>query len=290
MRFKEPYIVFKKTLQSGKKIYYVSFYDANGKRRQLSTGQRRKSFAEQIAVKLYFEGKFYPNLPNQLMSSGQNSILQPNLGISSSHEILPSYPTFSEYTLDWFDYDKCDYIREKLVHGFHYTPNHAYRMKEYLNIRVTPFFGPYRINEIDEFIVEKFIEKLKLEEHLSNSTINNSIKILKVILGYAFRKNDIPVDIAKKIKYLKNDSCTRGIFTNEEAEELFSISRIPELWKGNFTYFLMNYLSGHTGMRFGEVQALHISSVFEDHILVRHSWDEKFGLKDTKNPQNKEEL
>jgi hypothetical protein len=61
-------------------------------------------------------------------------------------------------------------------------------MKEYLNIRVTPFFGPYRINEIDEFIVEKFIEKLKLEEHLSNSTINNSIKILKVILGYAFRK------------------------------------------------------------------------------------------------------
>lgn len=283
MRFKEPYILFRKTLQSGKKIYYVSFYDANGKRRQLSTGQRRKSFAEQIAVKLYFEGKFYPNLPNQLMSSGQNSILQPNLGISSSHEILPSYPTFSEYTLDWFDYDKCDYIREKLVHGFHYTPNHAYRMKEYLNIRVTPFFGPYRINEIDEFIVEKFIEKLKLEEHLSNSTINNSIKILKVILGYAFRKNDIPVDIAKKIKYLKNDSCTRGIFTNEEAEKLFSISRIPELWKGNFTYFLMNYLSGHTGMRFGEVQALHISSVFEDHILVRHSWDEKFGLKDTKN-------
>ena len=77
MRFKEPYIVFKKTLQSGKKIYYVSFYDANGKRRQLSTGQRRKSFAEQIAVKLYFEGKFFPNIPGQLYS-GQNSIPQQN--------------------------------------------------------------------------------------------------------------------------------------------------------------------------------------------------------------------
>ena len=33
-------------------------------------------------------------------------------------------------------------------------------------------------------------------------------------------------------------------------------------------------------MRFGEVQALHLSSVFEDHILVQHSWDEKFGLKE----------
>ena len=282
MRFKEPYSLFKKTLQSGKKVYYVSFYDANGKRRQLSTGQRRKSFAEQIAVKLYFEGKFFPNIPGQLYS-GQNSIPQQNIVIAAQTAIPPAYPTFSEYTVDWFDYDKCDYIREKLVHGFHYTPNHAYRMKEYLNIRVIPFFGKIRINEINELIVEKFIEKLKLEEHLSNSTINNSIKILKVILGYAFRKNDIPMDVAKKIKYLKNDSCTRGIFTNEEAEELFSLSRLSELWKGNVTYFLMNYLSGHTGMRFGEVQALHISSVFEDHILVRHSWDEKFGLKDTKN-------
>lgn len=282
MRFKEPYILFKKTIQSGKKIYYVSFYDARGKRRQLSTGQTRKAFAEQIAVKLYFEGKFFPNIPNQLYS-GQNSITPQNIVIAAQTAIPPTYPTFSEYTVDWFDYDKCDYIREKLVHGFHYTPNHAYRMKEYLNIRVIPFFGKYRINEIDELIVEKFIEKLKLEEHLSNSTINNSIKILKVILGYAFRKNDIPMDVAKKIKYLKNDSCTRGIFTNEEAEELFSLSRLSELWKGNVTYFLMNYLSGHTGMRFGEVQALHISSVFEDHILVRHSWDEKFGLKDTKN-------
>ena len=282
MRFKEPYSLFKKTLQSGKKVYYVSFYDANGKRRQLSTGQTRKAFAEQIAVKLYFEGKFFPNIPNQLYS-GQNSITPQNIVIAAQTAIPPAYPTFSEYTVDWFDYDKCDYIREKLVHGFHYTPNHAYRMKEYLNIRVIPFFGKYRINEIDELIVEKFIEKLKLEEHLSNSTINNSIKILKVILGYAFRKNDIPMDVAKKIKYLKNDSCTRGIFTNEEAEELFSLSRLSELWKGNVTYFLMNYLSGHTGMRFGEVQALHISSVFEDHILVRHSWDEKFGLKDTKN-------
>ena len=282
MRFKEPYSLFKKTLQSGKKVYYVSFYDANGKRRQLSTGQRRKSFAEQIAVKLYFEGKFFPNIPGQLYS-GQNSIPQQNIVIAAQTAIPPAYPTFSEYTVDWFDYDKCDYIREKLVHGFHYTPNHAYRMKEYLNIRVIPFFGKFRINEINELIVEKFIEKLKLEEHLSNSTINNSIKILKVILGYAFRKNDIPMDVAKKIKYLKNDSCTRGIFTNEEAEELFSLSRLSELWKGNVTYFLMNYLSGHTGMRFGEVQALHISSVFEDHILVRHSWDEKFGLKDTKN-------
>lgn len=283
MRFKEPYILFKKTIQSGKKIYYVSFYDANGKRKQLSTGQTRKTFAEQIAVKLYYEGVFFPNLPNQILTSGQNAIAQPNTVILSQSNNLPSYPTFSEYTVDWFDYEKCDYIREKLVHGFHYTTYHAYRMKEYLNIRVTPYFGHYKINEIDELIVEKFIEKLKLEEHLSNSTINNSLKILKVILGYAFRKNDIPVDTAKKIKYLKNDSCTRGVFTNEEAEQLFSISRVSELWKGNMTYFLMNYLAGHTGMRFGEVQALHLSSVYEDHILVRHSWDEKFGLKDTKN-------
>ena len=163
MRFKEPYILFKKTIQSGKKIYYVSFYDARGKRRQLSTGQTRKAFAEQIAVKLYFEGKFFPNIPNQLYS-GQNSITPQNIVIAAQTAIPPAYPTFSEYTVDWFDYDKCDYIREKLVHGFHYTPNHAYRMKEYLNIRITPFFGSYRIIEIDEFIVEKSIEKLKLEE------------------------------------------------------------------------------------------------------------------------------
>ena len=56
-------------------------------------------------------------------------------------------------------------------------------MKEYLNIRVIPFFEKYRINEIDELIVEKFIEKLKLEEHLSNWQV---VSAMLILVGIAF--------------------------------------------------------------------------------------------------------
>lgn len=46
---------------------------------------------------------------------------------------------------------------------------------------------------------------------------------------------------------------------------------------------MMNFLTYNTGMRLGEIQVLKLENIKKDHIVVKYSWDRKFGLKTTKS-------
>ncbi|MGL4981979.1 MAG: hypothetical protein ACRC4W_03840 [Treponemataceae bacterium] len=45
MRYRQPFTLFQKKLQSGTKIWYYSIYDQNNVRRQYSTGAKTKNQA-----------------------------------------------------------------------------------------------------------------------------------------------------------------------------------------------------------------------------------------------------
>lgn len=81
MRYKEPYCLFKKRLESGRFVYYYSYYDPMGRRKQLSMGCRLKSEAKKYCLELYRRGPMEP----------------------------PEDVTFREYTRDFSIYDKCCY-------------------------------------------------------------------------------------------------------------------------------------------------------------------------------------
>lgn len=66
MRFKCPFVLFKKTLRSGKKVWYYYFYDEYNKRHQFSTGCTIKVQAEAVCMELYRTGAMIPTVKNPL--------------------------------------------------------------------------------------------------------------------------------------------------------------------------------------------------------------------------------
>ena len=66
MRFKCPFVLFKKTLRSGKKVWYYYFYDEYNKRHQFSTDCTIKAQAEAVCMELYRSGAMIPTVKNPL--------------------------------------------------------------------------------------------------------------------------------------------------------------------------------------------------------------------------------
>ena len=117
---------------------------------------------------------------------------------------------------------------------------------------------------------------------VSNVTVNHYLAALRVIFNEAFRKNDIPTNPIAAVQPLSVDSRKKDVLTNEEVTALFSEKDRKKIWKKN-VHYLISLIASQTGMRLGEIQALRIENLYEDHILVKHSWDRVYGLKGTKN-------
>lgn len=293
MHYRNPYTLFKRTLKSGKKIWYYSFYDAKGKRRQLSTGQTRKIDADHFCLYLYNQGAMFPNVPNGMTV---NIVDLPNQKSKPSHVSSPESsnlkkrkmsPKMKDYLAKWFVFDKCEYIRIKQLHGFHMTKGYARRRRSEIENKIIPFFGEYRLDQLNEQLFEQWIKHLKEKEKLGNSTVNKILKALKIVLGEAYRLGDIHEELAKKVRLLKNDSMAHGVFTKEEVNELFRKDKFLEYWKSHKVYYSMNYLASKTGLRVGEVQALQKENIFPDHLKIVHGWNEQDGLGDTKTHKSR---
>ena len=102
MRFKCPFVLFKKTLRSGKKVWYYYFYDEYNKRHQFSTGCTIKAQAEAVCMELYRTGAMIPTVKNPLALLSSRPLDQHG-----------STPLFHEYTENFFIYDKCEYFKKK---------------------------------------------------------------------------------------------------------------------------------------------------------------------------------
>lgn len=202
-------------------------------------------------------------------------------------DALPKYPLFKEYVKDWYVYDKCQYIQKRLMRGFHFTRSYADGKRRELERHILPYFKNFHIDEIDEKNVEEWIMKLKTKFELGNSTINNILKCLKLILSEGYKNGDIPKDVAKKISLLKNDSKSHGVFTDSEVSVLFDENALKKIWSDSLLHYGLNKLASKTGMRIGEIQALKKQNIHKDHILVAHTWVAKYGLKDTKTHKDR---
>ena len=60
MRCREPFTLFKKTLESGRKVYYDMGWDPLGRRRQFSTGESLKAHAHRVCLELYRKNQLIP--------------------------------------------------------------------------------------------------------------------------------------------------------------------------------------------------------------------------------------
>ena len=272
MRFKSPFTLFRKTLRSGKKVWYYYFYDEYNKRHQFSTGCTTKAQAEAVCMELYRSGNMIPTVQNPLA-----------LLSSRPFEQQFSTPVFREYTANWFIYDKCEYFQKKIEHGYNLTKTYAHQKRCELERYILPFWGEYHLEDFTEAKIEAWVAWLRKEFKLSNTSINNVSWGLKIILGYAFKTGVTKTNYSEKVIILKYDSKTHGILSKADIEKMFAPENFSSVWNENKLHYTINFLASKTGLRIGEVQALRKENLFEDHLLINHGYVEKFGLQDTKN-------
>jgi len=126
-----------------------------------------------------------------------------------------------------------------------------------LETHLIPFFGKKKLNEITNFLIEKY-KSLILKRGLCNKTVNNHLTTLNTCLAYAVEWGEL--EIAPRIKRLKVPTHKFDFLTFDESEMLINASY--GIWKKMILFAL------HTGMRYGEIRAIRWQNINWDKKLI----------------------
>jgi integrase len=253
MRYREQYTLIKRNLKSGKPVYYYRTYDENGNRTTAkSTGQSTKTAARTYC--------------NELLKSGK---------LLNSTDI-----TFADYSMDWWIYEKCPYIRSRIERKGSFSHTHADISRMNLEKHILPVFEKFKLNKISSDQIETWLLSFK-EKGLSNTTANHNLATLQIMFNEAERLQYIQKNPVTEIKPLMMKPKDKNILTHLEVKTIFSISDMERVW-GDPVLYTANLLGASTGMRLGEVIALQVENVFPEYVHVSQSYDRKYGIKDTK--------
>jgi integrase len=241
----------------GTVYYYYWIYEANGKRKYRSTGKLTYNEALKICRSLQIKGQLYK---------------------------ATSY-AFDIFTRDFFIYEKCPYIRGKLLRGFSYGRTWAKKQRTLLENIIVPQFKEMDIRNISSTMIDDFVLKLR-KSNYGVKTINHILTAIKTIFGYAMQNSFIETNPAEGIRPFKNTVKEKGIFTKMELKKLFVSFIQSEVWP-NPIHLFINAIAATTGMRLGEILALRPENIIGNTISVEYSWNRLEGLKCTKTGKNR---
>ncbi|GHT91326.1 hypothetical protein FACS1894140_1710 [Spirochaetia bacterium] len=238
MRSKAVFTVFARKLVSGKVVYYYQCYDDYGKRLNAhSTGMAKKTQAVSFCMDLFRVGKLIPRL---------------------------RVPSFGEYCLNWFDPEKCEYLKWRKLYG-ETTQATLAIYRNNLENHLKPFFEKMNLAELTPLAVQNWLGYMA-GKNFSNATINQNLAVLKIMMGEAARRNFFKKNPIESVKPLKAGNKEREIFTLGEVKQLF-----PDDWHSvwdNYLVYMLNKLAAFTGMRLGELLGLRRDAIHEDYISV----------------------
>lgn len=236
------------------KIWYYWTYDQYGQRHRLSTGCTKKSEAFEFC-----------------MARRDNSALLVFAPEKKKHV------TLEEFGKDFWNYESCPIIRNKLLRGGHYSVRMAGNNQASFEQHVAPFLGSVCLDELTSSMIEEWILNLPTRHKISNKTSNNAFLVLRQMLDWAVKEDMIQKNPAHGVKPLIKSTVRRAAFTREQIRALFS-----EPWENDLAYTAC-FLASRTGMRMGEVRALTSAQIHPDFIEVNAAWAEKEGRKTTKS-------
>ena len=192
---------------------------------------------------------------------------------------------FIEFLKSFWDYDNSEYVRNKLTHGGSIHRSHCKGNLIRVKGVLSGFFGDKKLNEI----TGDDLNRLAMELHgkgRSTSTIFQTILIAKTALKWAFKKEIINTDPTAKMEPIKVRNGKRGILSDAEVREVLK----PEHWKDKRAFYA-SVVAMTTGMRQGEILALHPSAIEEseegDLLVIKNSWNSIDKIKSTKNGEER---
>ncbi len=188
--------------------------------------------------------------------------------------------TVGEFAKELFDGSNGLYLKRRIAMGRplsgNYTSSLSYHVK-----RLEPLGGE-RLCDLTRKKIETFM--FALLDTNASKTVRSTLATLHLILregikyGYIHADPMYDFDLPSKAPRVKRDR-----LSPEEIRKLFFAGDQSDIWKGSILYRTAALLSLSTGMRKGEILALHGSEVHREHLEVKYSWSASEGLKPPKN-------
>ena len=237
------YILYKRTLKSGNKIYYYQAYKPDGTLTYgKSTGCKSKTAAVRFCQTLLSQGRIW-----------------------TGYDI-----PFSNYTEHFFDIDSI-WVQDKLASG---TPEHPALSPLYLKklqstvqLHLNPYFSTKKFSSIKPNDIKEFRLYLLREKQLSFKSVNNIISVLQIIIGDALAADVLTVSPLRGIKPLIKNPAPRYGFTLEEAKTILREYAWP-----NQSQRLFNFVAAVTGLRLSEINSLRKENVKPTYIDLRDQY------------------
>jgi len=233
---KQPYTLIKRTLSSGKKLWYYRLGDDPG-RTLRSTGVAGTDHNRTQAIE-YVEG----------LIAGQAVVV----------------PTLEEYAKDMFDWKKSAYLKRRREQQKRRQIGYGQAVLRHGHVRnyLIPRWGKVRLNEIPLGVFEDWVYGLK---DLSNQTKNHILYTANLIFKEAVRRRIISHSPIEGIEAMNPENRRRDYLRVEELEKLFpkDMSKFLEIWptvkwrrESPINYGVMLAIAVSGGLRSGEIRAL----------------------------------
>lgn len=300
----KPYSIFK--CHTG--IYYVQFRLEDGSRStSKSTGCRIRAEAERKAMEWVVNGNIPTRINGKEESESFSSVDKikilndlrtfdfTNEEVKSIVKILkdrnyitsavihksPEDKPLSDFLLNFWDYEKSPYVKEKKLKNQTIHQSYCATMKSRVMIYWIPMFEGRSVGSITRKDVQTIFDNESVLK-LAPKTINSIVSSITVPLKWAFYNDLTENNCFDGILKCGQKSKKRDILTLEQAAAVF---KSP--WE-NDSAKLANELAFYTGMRQGEIAGLQLQDIGIDRIYIRHSWSKYEGLKETKTNESRE--
>ena len=220
-------------------------------------------------------------------NSPANSPIDFSANILSVGRAKPKHKLL-DFLADFWDYEKSDYVQDKLAHGKRIGKRHCYEMTRNLlywrdffrQTETVEELTPERLKEFEKYLRNR--KTAKGSGTLSTVTMDNIIKAGSIAFKWAVKEEYIQKSPFDRLTVYSKENRERGILTNHEVSELFKRGE----WKDERAR-VANLVAMTTGLRCGEILALRFCDLEENRIQVRHAWSEKDGLKTPKNGKSR---
>lgn len=215
---------------------------------------------------------FYPSvLPAVINPVSASLAVSP-----TSSGTLEASPSLLSYLRYFWDFDKSDYVQDKIYHGQRIGQRHCYEMVNRVKYWDAFFSKDFTLRDLTTLKIQEFEKSLR-GKNISTLTMNNIIKCGSIAFKWAVRQKLLEENPFEGVTAYSINSKQRGILTNEEAGKLFRFG----MWNDERA-MVANKLAMTTGLRMGEILALRKNDIGEDRLFIRHSWSPLDGLKSTK--------
>ena len=186
----------------------------------------------------------------------------------------------SEFLLNFWDYEKSEFVKRHKAHGHSITKRHTDMMLGLVRNYWQPYFGDeVTIQELDRTTLDDFFFYLHTEKGLSGGTVNKAINCGSRAMRWLFENHRITENPMAGIERFNAEELERGIPTESEVKQMLALN-----WSNN-AYKLAFKVAAFCGLRAGEISGLRVCDLDlnADLIHVRHSWNDTDGLKCPKN-------